>query len=72
MSQFKGKSIIIAAPNHYGLLQRFKENLEALGFNVTVIPDDIKVYIGLKNNLIHIYKKLFNKNSEFKREKRLN
>ncbi|WP_294236378.1 hypothetical protein [uncultured Chryseobacterium sp.] len=71
MSQFKGKSIIIAAPNHYGLLQRFKENLEALGFNVTVIPDDIKVYIGLKNNLIHIYKKLFNKNSEFKREKKI-
>lgn len=71
MSQFKGKSIIIAAPNHYGLLQRFKENLEALGFTVVVVPDDIKVNIGLKNKLIHIYKKFFSKDSTFKREKKI-
>jgi len=71
MSQFKGKSIIIAAPNHYGLLQRFKENLKALGFTVIVIPDDIKVNIGLKNNLIHIYKKFFSRNSTFKKEKKI-
>lgn len=71
MKVFKGKSIIIAAPNHYGLLQRFKENLKALGFTVIVIPDDIKVRIGLKNNLIHIFRKLFFKDNTFKKEKKI-
>ncbi|RZJ50804.1 MAG: hypothetical protein EOO19_02315 [Chryseobacterium sp.] len=54
MYEFKGKSIIIAAPNHYGLLYRFKENLEAIGFDTIAIPDDISVSIGIKNQLITI------------------
>lgn len=71
MCKFKGKSIIIAAPNHYGLLQRFQENLEAMGFDTVVIPDDISVDIGFQNKLIHISKKFFTKEKSFKREKKI-
>lgn len=71
MYKFEGKSIIIAAPNHYGLLQRFKENLEAMGFDTVVVPDDIPVNIGFKNKLIHILKKTFTKEKSFKREKKI-
>lgn len=34
---FEGKSIIIAMPNHFGLLEQFKDNLEFLGFEVFVL-----------------------------------
>lgn len=68
--EFKGKSIVIAIPNHFGLPQRFKENLEAIGFDVLVIPDNIKNNIGLTNTLIHGYKKFIKGTKTFKREKK--
>ncbi|KQK26311.1 hypothetical protein AR438_05925 [Chryseobacterium aquaticum] len=71
MYEFKGKSIIIAAPNHYGLLYRFKENLEAIGFETIAIPDDINVSIGIQNQIIHIIKKIFTKTKSYKREKKI-
>lgn len=71
MAYFSGKTIIIATPNHYGLLNRFKENLEAIGFLTIVIPDDIKVKIGLKNNLIHIFRKFIIGDKSFKQAKKI-
>lgn len=68
--EFKGKSIVIAIPNHFGLPQRFKENLEAIGFNVLVIPDNIKNNIGFTNTLIHGYKKFIKGTKTFKKEKK--
>lgn len=66
-NKFRGKSIIIAIPDHFGLPQRFKENLETIGFDVLVIPDNIRVKIGLKNTLIHGYKKIIKGDKTFKR-----
>ncbi|SDJ51365.1 CgeB family protein [Chryseobacterium jejuense] len=68
--EFKGKSIVIAIPNHFGLPQRFKENLEAIGLDVLVIPDNIKNKIGFTNTLIHGYKKFIEGTKTFKREKK--
>ena len=57
--EFEGKSIIIAVPNHFGLPQRFKENLEFLGFEVFVLQkSDAKVTICFKDKIIHGCKKL--------------
>lgn len=71
MTNFSGKTIIIATPNHYGLLQRFRENLEVIGFHTIIIPDDLGVRIGFRNNLIHIYKKIIKGDNSFKKEKKI-
>ncbi|REC49196.1 hypothetical protein DRF68_10715 [Candidatus Chryseobacterium massiliae] len=68
--EFSGKSIIIAVPDHFGLPERFKDNLEALGFNVLVIPDTVKVKIGILNTIIHAYKKIFLGDKTFKNRKK--
>lgn len=68
--EFLGKSIIIAVPDHFGLPERFKDNLEALGFKVLVIPDNIKIKIGIFNKIIHAYKKIFLGDRTFKNRKK--
>lgn len=55
---FEGKSIIIAVPNHFELPQRFKENLEYLGFRVFLLLGR-RAAIPLKDKIIHGYKKFF-------------
>ncbi|MCW3160313.1 CgeB family protein [Chryseobacterium oryctis] len=69
-NEFSGKSIIIAIPDHFGLPQRFKENLEFLGFKVCVIPDNMKVKIGFINTIIHVYKKFILREKTFKKIKK--
>ena len=49
---FEGKSIIIAVPNHFELPQRFKENLEYLGFRVFLLLGR-RAAIPLKDKIIH-------------------
>lgn len=53
---FEGKTIIIAIPNHFGFPQRFKENLEYLGFKVFLLLGD-SGRIPIKDKIIHGYKK---------------
>ena len=57
---FEGKTIIIAMPNHFGLLEQFKDNLEFLGFEVFVLETSNRTNaISLKDKITHGYKKLF-------------
>ncbi|NWO29156.1 hypothetical protein [Capnocytophaga sp. oral taxon 903] len=57
---FEGKTIIIAMPNHFGLLEQFKDNLEFLGFEVFVLDISNRTNaISLKDKITHGYKKLF-------------
>ncbi len=55
--EFEGKSIIIGIPNHFGLPQRFKENLEFLGFEVFLLENLNDRSISLCDQIIHGYKK---------------
>lgn len=55
---FEGKTILLAMPNHFGLPQRFKENLEHLGFKVFLLQSTT-TSIPLKDKIIHGYKKIF-------------
>ncbi len=65
--EFKGKTIIIGIPNHFGLPERFKENLEYLGFEVVLIKHPYKSpKISLKDIFIHNYKKIFKKDRTHK------
>lgn len=67
MNDFKDKSIILAVPNHFGLPEVFKKNLEYLGFKVfTVEHDCLQVKLSAEESLIHIYKKAFRNNKTFK------
>jgi len=67
MNDFKDKSIILAVPNHFGLPEVFKENLEYLGFKVHLVEhDNTKIRLSPEESLIHIYKKTFNDNPTFK------
>lgn len=67
MNKFKDKSIILAVPDHFGLPQVFKENLEFLGFTVYLVKhDNSKIKLSTKDSLIHFYKKTFNKNKTHK------
>lgn len=56
--QFEGKRIILALPNHFQLPQRFKEALEALGFEVVLLVSGNIKHIPLKDLIIHVYKKV--------------
>lgn len=67
MENFKNKTIILAVPNHFGLPDVFKKNLEFLGFKVFLIPhDNSKIKLNIKDSLIHFYKKTFKKDKTFK------
>lgn len=67
MDNFKDKSIILAVPDHFGLPQVFKENLEFLGFTVYLVKhDNSKIKLKTKDSLIHLYKKTFSKNKTHK------
>ncbi|WP_308006688.1 hypothetical protein [uncultured Chryseobacterium sp.] len=67
MNNFKDKSIILAVPDHFGLPQVFKENLEFLGFIVYLVKhDNSKIKLKTKDSLIHLYKKTFSKNRTHK------
>ncbi|HAO07588.1 MAG TPA: hypothetical protein DCQ50_11470 [Chryseobacterium sp.] len=67
MNNFKDKSIILAVPDHFGLPQVFKENLEFLGFTVYLVKhDNSKIKLKTKDSLIHLYKKTFSKNKTHK------
>jgi len=58
-AEFKGKTIILGVPNHFKLPERFKENLEYLGFEVLPIVQELSnIKIPLKDVFIHNYKKL--------------
>ena len=56
--EFEGKSIIVGIPNHFGLPQRFKENLEFLGFEVFLLENFNNKSLSLFDKIIHGYKKL--------------
>jgi len=65
--EFKGKTIILGVPYHFGLPERFKENLEYLGFEVVLIKHSYKsAKISLKDIIIHNYKKTFKKDRTHK------
>ena len=70
IEKIKNKTIILCVPDHFGLPERFKQNLEAIGFITTVITDNFEVKIGLKNTLIHGYKKFIKGYKTFKKEKK--
>ena len=63
---FEEKSILIAIPDHFGLPQRFKENLEFLGFKVFVLQNTNKISIPLKDKIIHGFRKIFFKDKTYK------
>lgn len=60
------KKIILVVPYHFGLPNRFKQNLEFLGFEVFLYPKPMKVKIPLKDKIIHGYKKFFLKDRTHK------
>lgn len=55
---FENKTIIISVPNHFELPNRFKENLEFLGFKVFSIENK-RHSAGLYHGIIHAFKKNF-------------
>ena len=57
----------MAVPNHFGLPERFKENLEFIGFKVFLLKSDEHVSIPLKDKIIHVYNKLVHKDKSHKR-----
>ena len=57
----------MAVPNHFGLPERFKENLEFLGFKVFLLKNDEHVSIPLKDKIIHAYNKWVHKDKSYKR-----
>jgi hypothetical protein len=63
---FEGKKIFISVPYHFGLPERFKENLEYLGFQVFVMPKPINVKLSLKHTVKHGYRKFIKKDKTFK------
>lgn len=64
--KFEGNSILIGIPNHFELPQRFKENLEYLGFKVFVLKSTHQKSIPLKHRVIHGFKKFFLKDKTHK------
>lgn len=69
--EFEGKKILLGVPNHFGLPERFKENLLHLGFDVTLLPNQVDTNIGLRNTLIHAYRKFVLKDRTFKAKKKV-
>lgn len=71
MQLFREKTIILAVPDHFGLPECFRKNLEFIGFIVFTIPHDATKKIGIsrKDSLIHFIKKVFFKNRTYKADK---
>lgn len=67
---FTGKTIILGVPNHFGLPERFKENLEYLGFKVYLLEFTGKFSLDFKDKLIHVSKKIFLKDKTYKAKKK--
>lgn len=63
---FEKKTILISVPYHFGLPQRFKENLEFLGFNVVLLPETKKAKLSVLDTFIHVYRKFFKKDKTYK------
>lgn len=68
---FKGKSIILGVPNHFGLPECFRKNLEYLGFTVYLIPHDenVKRQLSWQDTVVHGVKKICFNNRLYKPEK---
>lgn len=67
MINFQDKTIILAVPNHFGLPEVFTKNLQFLGFEVLLLPQDYsKVKLSLGNEITHFSKKVFRNDSTFK------
>ena len=57
---FKGKSIILGAPDTYGIQQRFIENLDFLGFKLyPLIYGSNEINMPWYEHIIHNYRKIF-------------
>jgi hypothetical protein len=69
-NEFKGKTILVAVPDFVGFPEGFKLGLEALGFNAYILKNYEYSNLGIKNRLIHAYKKAFLRIKTFKKEKR--
>jgi hypothetical protein len=66
-NEFAGKTILIGIANYVGLPQRFKENLEFLGFKVIILDQDTRrIPVPMKDSLIHICKKILFKDKTHK------
>lgn len=64
---FKDKTIILAVPNHFGLPEVFKNNLEFLGFKVFLLHhDNCKVKLTAEQSITHFFRKKFRKDKTFK------
>lgn len=67
MINFKDKTIILAVPNHFGLPEVFKKNLEFLGFKVFLLHhDNCKGKLTAGKSIIHFFRKNFRKEKTFK------
>ncbi|MCW0522427.1 hypothetical protein [Riemerella anatipestifer] len=68
---FKGKSIILGVPDHFGLPECFRKNLEYLGLKVYLVPYDAnaKSQLVWRDYFIHGTKKIFLNNRTHKAEK---
>lgn len=63
----KGKSIIIAIPNDFGLPKMFRENLEFLGMKVYALDHSQNHQsISLSDKIKHIQRKIFNGDRTYK------
>lgn len=66
---FQGKKILIAVPNHFGLPDIFKKNLEFLGFEVFILSGaEGKQKISKKDTLIHGIRKFIFKDKTYKQK----
>lgn len=66
-NEFSGKTIILGVPNHFGLPEKFKENLEFLGFDVFLLKlDDQKIKLTLPQKILHFAKKTFTNDTTYR------
>lgn len=68
--EFSGKTIILGVPNHFGLPERFKENLEFLGFKVFLLEFNRNFEMSVQDTLKHVLKKIFKKEKTYKAQKK--
>lgn len=68
--EFKNKNIILGVPNHFGLPEKFKENLEFLGFKVFLLENSNQFKMGFSDTLKHVSKKIFKNDKTYKAKKK--
>lgn len=68
--EFIGKSILIAVPDFVGFPEGFEIGLKSLGFKVSVLRNYEYIDVGIKNAVIHNYKKIFKRDKTFKNKVR--